>query len=304
MEEKLLLGEWRVENKDLLNSGPNHRKFNEVFLVKHHISGIAGVCKLLTKTEKNEHLWPLLRREATWSFEEKGLPHTLAFRETDTGIVLIRNYQQGIPLNQFWMKTGRKKRVELVIQLVEKLVPVFNILRTRQIVHCDIKPSNILVSGTAENFEVSLIDFGMAVSMQQPPERKTLFALGYSAPELILNRLHLIDHTTDLFALGICIWQLFAGKLPLMHANPGIMTNLQITYPLPENNAVPKEIYKVLQQMCFKFPFQRPPHHLPQEEADNFLKEAMSKRFQSLEEVLAALKQPKPQTWFQKLFGK
>ncbi len=309
MENNAVLGQWSVVDQAggigtrLVKNG-NQRKFNQVFLVRNDISGVLGVCKQLTKTPKNEHLWPLLRQEASISFSEKGLPQTLAFEENEQEIVVIRNFQQGIPLDECWKQVPRKERVNFIKTLISQLIPIFDALRQKGIVHCDIKPSNIIVSGTFASLEVSLIDFGMAVLQNNPVERKTLFALGYSAPELILNKLNLVNHTTDIFALGISIWQLFAGQLPLMHANPGIMTNLQITHPLPENRAVPKEIYSVLQQMCVKHSFQRPPHHLKDTEVEQHLKAAMENRFQTLQDVLTAFEQPKKLTFWSKIFSR
>lgn len=293
--------QWSVAGEQLVKTA-NQRKFNEVFRVEHKTTGASGICKRLQKTARNEHLWPLLRQEARLSFTEPGLPQTLLYEENDQEIVLIRNFQQGIPLDVFWKQVPRKERIGFIKSLVEKLVPVFGVLRQKEIVHCDIKPSNIIIDGNTADFNASLIDFGMAVVKEDPIARKTLFALGYSAPELILNKLSLVDHTTDIFALGISIWQLFAGTLPLMHANPGIMTNLQITHPLPEHRTIPKEIFKILQQMCVKHSFQKPPHHLEDAVVEQYLKAAMEKRFQSLHEVSAALQQARQSPLWAKLF--
>ena len=276
----------------------SNRKFNAVFLVKHKENGISGVYKQLIKTEKNQHLWSLLRQETELSFAERELPQTLAFHENEREIILIRNFKEGVPLSEYWKQIPKKGKLDFLIQLIEKLIPAFDVLRQNRIVHCDIKPSNIIVSHVNNELQVSLIDFGMAVLADKPEERKTLFALGYSAPELILNKLDLVNQATDIFSLGICLWQLFAGKLPLMHPNPGIMTNLQITHPLPENSSIPRGIYKVLEKMCFKHSFQLPPNHMKDEEVEIFLRSAMDKRFQNLEEVRDALRGVQPETGF------
>lgn len=265
------------------------RKFNAVFLVRHRETEILGVYKHILKNPKNEHLIPLLRQEAEISFTEKGLPQTLAFFEDETEIVLIRNFQEGIPLNEYWKNVKKTERIDFINLLIENLAPLFNVLEREGIVHCDIKPPNIIVHQQENHIEIGLIDFGMAIQKNKPVERKTLFALGYSAPELILNHLGLVNASTDIFSLGISIWQLFTGKLPLMHANPGIMTNLQITHPLPENGSIPREIRSILNKMCNKHSFQLPPNKMKEEEVNAFLKEAMNERFQNLEEVLESL---------------
>ncbi|MDD2983565.1 MAG: protein kinase [Crocinitomicaceae bacterium] len=258
------------------------RKFNEVVLVKNRQTGILGVQKTFGIHSKNEHLIPLIKQESELNFNFTGLPHTLAFEERETELILIRSYLPGIPLDEYWRKLPKAKRFEFLKVFFQKLSLIFSELNRLSIVHGDIKPTNILVT---EEWECSLIDFGMAVQKENIFSRKTLFALGYAAPELILNELDLVNTSTDIFALGITIWQLFTGELPLRHANPGIMTNLQITYPMPIDRRVPKVWMEIIQKMCFKHPFRMPPSQLEKEEVRLSLKTAMTQRYQNLEEI-------------------
>ncbi len=264
----------------------NVRKFNEVFLVKHRTTGVLGVQKQITVQAKNEHLIDLIRQESQLNFNFSGLPQTLAFEENESSFTLIKSYLPGIPLDEFWKDLPKHQRLDFLKTMIQRLTPIFNEINRLSIVHCDIKPTNILIT---EAWECSLIDFGMAIQKEKPMPRKTLFALGYSAPELILNELELVEQTTDIFALGVTIWQLFTGKLPLTHPNPGIMTNLQITHPLPIDRNIPNEWMLILQKMCWKHQFKLPPSHLKKEEVQLNLKSAINQRYQNLEEVTHAI---------------
>ncbi len=273
------------------------RKFNDVTLVKNRITSVLGVKKQITIHDKNEHLIHLLRQESELNFQISGLPKTLAFEENDSTLTLIRSYLPGIPLDEFWKKLPKIKRLDFLKTLIKNLTPIFNELNRLSIVHCDIKPTNILIT---PEWECSLIDFGMAIKTDTIEPRKTLFALGYSAPELILNELKLVNQTTDIFALGITLWQLFTGKLPLTHPNPGIMTNLQITHPLPTDKRIPKEWMTVIQKMCWKHQFNLPPSHLKKEEVQVTLKNSMQLRFQNLQEISKVLENSQvTQKWFE-----
>jgi serine/threonine protein kinase len=265
------------------------RKFNAVYLVEHETLPVQAVLKHLRKTDQNEHLVPLLRQESLFSFDQPGLPKTLAYSEDETEIRLIRAYQPGIPLDIYWKKRSRKQQLPFIADLLQALAPLFRTLQQQQIVHADIKPGNILVHTTDKGIEVQLIDFGMAFQRSNVPERGTLFSLGYAAPEIILNRLHLADQSTDLFALGIVIWQLFNGKLPLTHANPAVMTNLQLTYPLDMTADIPKILRPVLAKMCHKHRFQLPPNRMELTAVDHYLQEAIVKRYKSMEELATDL---------------
>lgn len=268
----------------------NHRKFNEVRRVRNRLTGEHGVLKHAVKTTQNQHLIPLMRQEAKLNFESPFLPRTLAFEETEKEIWMIRNFQEGISLQDYWHQVPKKERVDFVFQWIEKMIPLFDEMNSKQVVHADLKPSNFILEKKGNDFDVKLIDFGISINQQSPIERNTLFALGFSAPELILNKIQLVNHTTDLFSLGITIWFLFTGKLPLSHPNPGIMTNLQITYPLPTNRSIPPVFHEVLRKLCFKHSFHLPPNLIPESEVDAQLGQAINQRFQDLREVLETLK--------------
>src|SRR3989338_1720117 len=199
-------------------------------------------------------------------------------------ILNIHNFpKRSIPLKSI----KSKQKPAVLLHLLEQLKPVFEELSRQQIVHLDIKPSNLIINGTLENFDVYLIDFGLAMRTDSVDHRGTLFALRYAAPELLLNRLHLADQHTDLFALGIVLWQSFTGKLPLLHPNPGITTNLQLTHPLPDHDDIPKRYLPILKRLCVKHSFGVTPNYLPPETMDAYLKEAMDQRYVNLEEVIS-----------------
>lgn len=299
-QEIELLNQFEVVNKLGVT---NKRKFNEVYLIINVFSNDFFVLKKMVKTNQNKHLWGVLKAESTFDFSTHGLPKTILFCENESEIILIRNFQEGIPLNEYWKKLKSKNQMDFVKKMIAALIPFFDELAKKKIVHCDIKPSNILVQETDGELSFSLIDFGMALKQDKIAERKTLFALGYSAPEIILNRLHLVDQSSDIFALGISIWQLFAGKLPLTHPNPSVMTNLQITHPLPNHGNIEKSLQSILNKMCYKHLFKTPPNLINIDELDQFLAEAQKSRYLNLTQILEDLNQIKARK-FLGLFSK
>ncbi|MDH4471869.1 MAG: protein kinase [Fluviicola sp.] len=262
------------------------RKFGEVFLVEDKITCESGTMKVVAKSG-NELRELRLRAEAGFSFDHSQLPKTLYSFETETELVVVKNHFPGVPLDVFLKSVKSKQKPAVLLRLLTQLKPIFDELNRQYIVHLDIKPSNLIINGTAKQFELYLIDFGMAMRTNQMDHRGTLFPLGYAAPELLLNRLHLADQRTDLFALGIVLWQSFTGKLPLLHPNPSITTNLQLTHPLPDHDDIPKRYLSILKRLCAKYSFGVPPNQLPSETMDAYLKEAMDQRYTSLEEVIS-----------------
>ncbi len=89
----------------------------------------------------------------------------------------------------------------------------------RGIVHRDLKPSNILVDSFGEP---KVIDFGVAKNLDQRFEKGAVVTLEgnvpgtlpYMAPEQVLRRGELIDRRTDVYALGVVLYELICGRLP------------------------------------------------------------------------------------------
>ncbi|MCF8416433.1 MAG: protein kinase [Crocinitomicaceae bacterium] len=266
--------------------GQAKRKFGKVYLIQSNETGENFILKTIQKETQNEQIQLRLRNESSFTFEADFLPKVADFFETDNELLLVLKYKEGVTLDKFWKQINKKNRVETLKKITLALIPVFEELRQKNIVHCDIKPSNILIHEKNEQLSIHLIDFGLAIRTTDSVPNKILFPLGYAAPELILNRRNCINHTSDLFSLGIVIWRLFEDKLPFFHPNPSVYTNLQITYPLPDGNETSKDLNRILKKMCYKHQFAQAPNLMNQEDVDQLLLNASIKRYQTLPEVL------------------
>ena len=120
-------------------------------------------------------------------------------------------------------RTGRVLPISLALLIVRDLLNGLSYAHRRedvtgkhlQIVHCDISPPNVLVSYEGE---VKIIDFGVAKSViesekedQEGASKMGFGKLGYMAPEQILKG-HDIDPRTDLYSVGVILWELLTGK--------------------------------------------------------------------------------------------
>lgn len=263
----------------------NHqgRKFGSLFLVTNKSTQELGVMKVVAKTNNSIVAVDRLKAESEFDFDLPGLPRVLDFYDGENEVILIRKFVDATPILDRYNETKKRDRHIFLCETLEKLGRLLDHLHAQSTYHCDIKPGNVLIDA---NGDVHLIDFGLAIKQPIEESRKLLFPLGYAAPELLLNHLNIVDHRTDYFALGITLWRLYAGKLPLAHANPSIFTNLQLTHPLPESDDVPRRIQKVLGKMCAKHSFKVPPNTMQHADIQAKLLEGMNDRYPNFAEFL------------------
>lgn len=299
LDNYVLISELGTESK---------RKMNRVFKMKRKVDGKDVIVKIFQRTNEKSHLEDLFRKEASFQFKHPSLPQENVFFETDSELIFITAFKNGTTIEAYWNKLNKKQHVKqhvpFLLSFFSNLESVFEELQAKNIVHGDLKPSNILIEGEDLNFKVHLLDFGLAIQPSNSTDRGTLFALGYSAPELILGKYHLTNQQTDIFSLGCIIYKLYTKTVPLTHPNPAVMTNLQITHPLMKHPEIPTSIFELVSKMCSKYTFEKPPHHFSEEELEHRLKLGMNQRYQNLKELindLVKISENQQKSWFSKL---
>ncbi len=131
----------------------------------------------------------------------------------------VMEHVEGIPINLY--RERRALSIEQTLKLFEKLCHAVQHAHQRGIVHRDLKPSNVLVSGSNDPPVPKVIDFGIArptalhsQAGNQEPE-PVIGTPAYMSPEQVDPSLRDIDTRCDIYALGVMLYQLLTGKLPL-----------------------------------------------------------------------------------------
>jgi serine/threonine protein kinase len=127
------------------------------------------------------------------------------------------------------MKLGQPWALQEAVQFFAKLCDGLAALRLKGIVHRDIKPQNVRVrpDGTPV-----IIDFGLARHLGLPDITKTLQGArigtpSYFAPEQFDGNKHDIDHRTDLFAVGILLYEATTGEQPFIDSTVHTIAQLR-----------------------------------------------------------------------------
>ena len=172
--------------------------------------------------------------ESTEEFRREGVracrvQHPNAVRVFDFGTLpfgpayLIMELLRGQTLDDELRLSGRLS----VHRAVEVLIPVCHALAAahdQHVIHRDIKPQNIFLHQTGSSEVVKVLDFGVA-KLTDTGEAATRDAIAgspaYMAPERLRGRPY--DGRSDVYAVGITLYELITGRVPFRTDNSDIM---------------------------------------------------------------------------------
>ncbi|MCA9649645.1 MAG: protein kinase [Myxococcales bacterium] len=135
---------------------------------------------------------------------------------------IVTEFIHGVTLRD-WVDERLDPRPAVAAMIVHRLCLALQHAHSGGIVHRDIKPENVMIR---EDGVLKLMDFGIAQIIDNQKLTLTGQLIGspaYMAPELISGRP--LDHRTDLFSLGILLYQLATGRLPFTGRNPHEVLN-------------------------------------------------------------------------------
>ena len=146
---------------------------------------------------------------------------------------IVMEYVQGGTLEDY---CDEKKLlpIERVVEIIFKCTRALDFAQRIGVTHRDIKPANILFVGNDPNSgDIKISDFGAAIV--DHPDRTLVSGIGspaYMSPEQV--REMPLDHRTDIYSLGVVMYQLLTGQLPFQASN-----NYNIVYQIINTEPTP-----------------------------------------------------------------
>jgi len=178
--------------------------------------------------------------------------------ETEGLAYIAMEYVRGHHLSEF-ASTDRLLPVDTVVDLISRAADALDYAHRRNVVHRDIKPANIMYDSLSNNLKIT--DFGIA-KLIDANRTRTGIVLGtpaFMSPEQLEGKN--VNGHTDLFALGVSLYQLLTGQLPFRGAS---MTNLMFVIANEPHQSVtsirselPKWLDEVLDRALAKNPADR-----------------------------------------------
>jgi tRNA A-37 threonylcarbamoyl transferase component Bud32/tetratricopeptide (TPR) repeat protein len=154
---------------------------------------------------------------------------------------IAMEYVEGQPLLKFAAQHGvdRRARIELLVRVCDAIGHAHQ----RGVIHRDIKPANILVEQVDGTPQPRVIDFGVARMVGRDRcatavtvQGQVLGTLNYMSPEQIDGDPRGVDTRSDVYSLGVVVYQLLSGKLPIEIPESSFYAAARVVYekaPLP-----------------------------------------------------------------------
>jgi serine/threonine-protein kinase len=177
----------------------------------------------------------------------------------DNGLYIVMEFVQGTDLKT---KIREKKvyTVEEGIPLILQACAALGYAHRAGIVHCDVKPQNMLV--TPDN-RLKITDFGIARALSTiDPQEKQEVVWGspqYLAPEQAQGSAP--SPASDVYSLGVVIYEMFTGRLPFETEDADELASMRLTSdPIPPrsiNPLIPESLERIMLKVLSKEPAQR-----------------------------------------------
>lgn len=251
---------------DVLGMG----EVSAVFATRHTALGREEVLKVLRETIDLEHtarrmsILSALRNPHTARIFDYVPPESARAIELDHGLIFSELIEgRALSTRPLGTQIGPTASAKIITQVCASLAEAHQ----AGIAHGNLKPSNIVLVDGGEGISVRVLDYGLVpliesgadLSDLRDPERPLFGHAAYLAPECILHDAA-TDPRTDIYALGLILYELLMGENPMRRGSPSGMLRRQVEFVPPRISGprISEPLADLVASMIAKQPELRP----------------------------------------------
>ncbi len=169
----------------------------------------------------------------------------------DGKLIIVSELKTGGTLAERMRLTKERFSIEEVVDWVASLAESLHVAHRKGLIHRDIKPGNILFDGHGQP---AITDFGLACTEQdQLFESKAIVGtISYMSPEQAQGNNKLLNPQTDIYSLGVVLYELLTGRLPFVSAFILDYQDQVVNRPPRPPRTIEDSIPAELEQICLK----------------------------------------------------
>jgi serine/threonine-protein kinase len=158
----------------------------------------------------------------------------------DGGAYMVMEYLEGQPLSKM-IRLGGALPALRAVNIVKDVASALQAAHDAGVVHRDLKPDNVFVTQHKDGRDgAKILDFGVAKVAGSAKLTRTGMVFGtphYMSPEQASGGV--IDHRTDVYALGVIMYEMFTGRVPFeADTYMGVLTKHMFEAPVPPSKVI------------------------------------------------------------------